>query len=874
MQTQFQFIADLAKKYNTYASDSETLFNELSKIPDTELNNILSEFEDDGTNFQPVNLLRAEVARRLLKGERISDALIEEIKINIRKKDTAYFNSVPQALLEALVKYPLSKRDMFANWQKFWSIFHSFFYRGKVKETVQLYLEQISNQILEDLNLRDYKSHWVDFVGSNNFGTDYCWIALYPIQKNTHKEAYQFFVRISTNPEAGRMAGHSLVTAEDDIINGVLNYDEAVTLLNKLKAEVITLNKKTRNYFKFAPGPQAVEWDDFYKNSIAALDYNDFNIPDISNIQSREDLNILFGFSADSQSNYSWNLWLFRTANIGDILFSGKGANTCVGIGVFEGEYYFDNSVKRYRHRRKVKWITDKVYNYKANTYKNYKNIFRVDAFNPTKVWRFLLDEYLRLYPELKQVFNTYNLVNSSITTDLDSPPDDPGETIEIDELNQINFWWLNANPSIWSISSYEVGSRQTYTSRNERGNKRRIYKHFQAVQPGDLMIGYESSPVKQIKGIFEVTKSLHQSQIEGEIIEFELIEKLEVPVHWNEIHNDPALEKCEVFINNQGSLFKLTEEEFDVIRNIIDNKNIVQENRLLTSTTIPYSYEDDEEKPFISKEDFLRTVSLLINKKNIILQGPPGVGKTFIARKVAYQMMGLVNDAQIEVVQFHQSYSYEDFIQGLRPGKKGFELRNGIFFNFCQQALAHPTRKFFFIIDEINRGNLSKIFGELLMLIETDKRNKKNAVKLTYAEDEEDKFFVPENLYLIGTMNTADRSLAIVDYALRRRFAFINLVPDYGIAFRSFLSAQGISETLIDHICSSVGKVNAKIKSDVNLGAGFQIGHSYFCTFKNNHDENNWLNEVLAFEIKPLLEEIWFDDISIVNEMMSFLTR
>ena len=133
-------------------------------------------------------------------------------------------------------------------------------------------------------------------------------------------------------------------------------------------------------------------------------------------------------------------------------------------------------------------------------------------------------------------------------------------------------------------------------------------------------------------------------------------------------------------------------------------------------------------------------------------------MGKTFIAKKIAYEIMGNMNDAQIEMVQFHQSYSYEDFIQGLRPNKKGFELRNGIFYNFCQQALAHPERQFFFIIDEINRGNLSKIFGELLMLIETDKRGEKYAIKLTYAEDEEDTFYVPENLYIIGTMNTADR--------------------------------------------------------------------------------------------------------------------
>ena len=226
-------------------------------------------------------------------------------------------------------------------------------------------------------------------------------------------------------------------------------------------------------------------------------------------------------------------------------------------------------------------------------------------------------------------------------------------------------------------------------------------------------------------------------------------------------------------------------------------------------------------------------------------------------------------------MVQFHQSYSYEDFIQGLRPSLKGsFDLQDGIFYSFCKRALAHSDRPFFFIIDEINRGNLSKIFGELMMLIETDKRKGEFALKLTYAEDEEDRFFVPENLYIVGTMNTADRSLAIVDYALRRRFAFVTLQPDYGDNFRTFITGKGISDSLADHICSSISKVNEKIIHDKNLGEGFQIGHSYFCSYSEGEDEGIWWNNILNFEIKPLLEEIWFDDPKTVNEVLKELAR
>jgi 5-methylcytosine-specific restriction protein B len=437
------------------------------------------------------------------------------------------------------------------------------------------------------------------------------------------------------------------------------------------------------------------------------------------------------------------------------------------------------------------------------------------------------------------------------------------------------NFWWLNANPAIWRISSWEKGEFQTYTSRNEKGNKRRIYKYFESAQKGDLIIGYESSPVKQIKALFEVSRGLHKRERDGkEVIEFELIEKLDVPVHWNELQNNPALKGCEVFINNQGSLFRLRDEEFDVIREIIDNKNILTEIQEKEGKVKEYTYKDDLEKPFISDSEFRLIVEVLRRKKNIILQGPPGVGKTFIARKIAYEMMGQRNDANIEMVQFHQSFSYEDFIQGLRPGVNGFELKNGMFYTFCQKAHAHPDRQFFFIIDEINRGNLSKIFGELMMLIEPDKRHERFALKLTYAEDELDRFFIPENLHIIGTMNTADRSLAIVDYALRRRFAFITLRPSFDEAFQSFVKSNGLSNEMIDRIIRSVKQVNEEIKKDINLGTGFQIGHSYFCANLDGMDETDWFREVVGFEIKPLLEEIWFDDqekvTRLLNEMLS----
>jgi len=872
MQTQFQYIIDLAKQYNGYSEKPNTLFEAINNLPKTSVEDIFKEYGDPDRDFKPVNLLRAEIARRLLQGQPINEPLVNEIKDKIRAKDVNYFNHYKEPFLKQIQEYELFKRDLFANWQNPWSVFHSFFYRGSIKETVLNYLEQIANDLLGKLELKDYTSHKVDFQGASNFGSTWSWLALYPITKDSHKDSYQFFIRFSAKPEAGQIAGWSIKEPNPNNLKQIETYSEAVNILQETKPAIIKLNKESRNYFKFAPGSQASEWERFHRDNIIAID---FNFEDLNKFESREAMNKEIGLKDDDKSNKTWNLWLFKTANIGDVVFATKGVNSCLGIGIIDGDYYFEGTKDNYKHRRKVKWITDKVYQYKSNTLKNYKNLFRPDTFSPTIVYEFILNEYVRLYPELAKIFAENNLKFSgeNIGLTIVAEPEVELEKND-DDAEPLNFWWLNANPKIWSISNHSEGQRQTYTTHNEKGNKRRIYKYFEAAKPGDLIIGYESTPTKQIKAIYEVTNGIHNTA-NGEEIEFELIEKLEIPVHWNDLKNNAALQQCEVFINNQGSLFKLTEDEYDIIREIIDNKNIITEKLLLTSNIKKYKFAEDSDKPFISEHDFLQTVTLLKRKKNIILQGPPGVGKTFIARKLAYEIMQEVKDANIEMVQFHQSYSYEDFIQGLRPTQKGgFDLRDGIFYSFCQRALAHPDRPFFFIIDEINRGNLSKIFGELMMLIEADKREEKFALKLTYAEDEEDRFYVPENLFIIGTMNTADRSLAIVDYALRRRFAFVTLQPDYGDNFRSFLSAKGLSAPLVEHICSSVTKVNGKIKEDVNLGEGFQIGHSYFCTYPANEDENKWWSEILSFELKPLLEEIWFDDSAKVTEILKQLSR
>lgn len=286
------------------------------------------------------------------------------------------------------------------------------------------------------------------------------------------------------------------------------------------------------------------------------------------------------------------------------------------------------------------------------------------------------------------------------------------------------------------------------------------------------------------------------------------------------------------------------------------------------------YSFTDDPERPFISEYKFDEIVEQLFRKKNIILQGAPGVGKTFLARKVAYKTIGTTKDENIEMVQFHQSYSYEDFIQGIRPNSKGeFKIRNGIFYDFCESAKKKPEEAFVFIIDEINRGNISKIFGELMMLLESDKRAPRYALRLTYSDNNDPKFYIPSNVYIIGCMNTADRSIAIVDYALRRRFAFCNIQPEFGEPFKKFLSSY-LNEDFISLICKKINKVNSAIRTSASLGAGLEIGHSYFCQLDNLGEisEKEWWKSICKFELFPYLQEICFDNESLYNQLCELL--
>lgn len=279
-----------------------------------------------------------------------------------------------------------------------------------------------------------------------------------------------------------------------------------------------------------------------------------------------------------------------------------------------------------------------------------------------------------------------------------------------------------------------------------------------------------------------------------------------------------------------------------------------------------PYTKEDFLSEVFMPEEEYDKLSGILRIKKNIILQGAPGVGKTFVAKRIAFSMMGVKDVERVMMVQFHQSYSYEDFIMGFRPSTDGFELKRGAFYNFCKKAEIDGDNDYFFIIDEINRGNLSKIFGELFVLIENDKRGV--SLQLLYSDE---KFSVPKNIYIIGMMNTADRSLAMLDYALRRRFAFFEIKPGFTTdGFREY--RMSLENEKFDKLIACVESLNNVISNDESLGDGFCIGHSYFCNLLPDTINDQILSGIVEYELIPLLKEYWFDEPTKVKDWSSNL--
>ena len=277
----------------------------------------------------------------------------------------------------------------------------------------------------------------------------------------------------------------------------------------------------------------------------------------------------------------------------------------------------------------------------------------------------------------------------------------------------------------------------------------------------------------------------------------------------------------------------------------------------------------------FLEKSSLELILTRLRSKQNLILQGPPGTGKTWLAKKLAHALIGYKDDSRVHRFQFHPNMSYEDFIRGYRPNQDGrLELVDGPFIQICETARGDIENDYVIVIEEINRGNPAQIFGEMLTLMEADKRNLGEALKLAYPRSADERFHVPPNVYVIGTMNIADRSIALVDLALRRRFAFVDLEPSFGDAWRKWVGGLGVDDEILRDIQARMIDLNATIAADRNLGPQFRIGHSVLTPTQEEigEDQAEWFRQKVVTEIAPLLDEYWFDDPSAVQAAKSSL--
>jgi 5-methylcytosine-specific restriction protein B len=278
-----------------------------------------------------------------------------------------------------------------------------------------------------------------------------------------------------------------------------------------------------------------------------------------------------------------------------------------------------------------------------------------------------------------------------------------------------------------------------------------------------------------------------------------------------------------------------------------------------------PYSIDDIlAEGCFLPQQRLVEMRDRLIQKKNLILQGPPGTGKSWLAKRLAYALIGQRDESKVRAVQFHPNLSYEDFIRGWRPStNKTLDLMDGPFLEMVDFASREPSSTHVVVIEEINRGNPAQIFGEMLTLLEADKRSPDEALELCYRRRDNERVFIPDNLYVIGTMNVADRSLALVDLALRRRFAFIDLEPAFGKTWHDWVRDKcGIDSGILTNIEERLNSLNEVIAADPSLGLQFRVGHSYVTPHVNmaTKDPRMWFRQVVLTEIGPLLDEYWFD--------------
>ena len=508
----------------------------------------------------------------------------------------------------------------------------------------------------------------------------------------------------------------------------------------------------------YSPGENAKFWDDNYQEGVMAIGWGKLgNLKDYKDGDAyKEKLRQYYG-AGTSHIQDACMLYNFAyDMKPGDIVFAKKGRSLIIGRGVVTSNYIYDENRNEQPNIRKVDWTN--CGEWKTDSFQVMKTLTNITLYTD------YIDKLNQLVDGSKEMLP------------------EPKESAEQ------HYWWLVANPKIWSISGMKVGEEQSYMLYNDEGHPRRIFQHFLNAQEGDVVIGYEATPTKQVVGLLTVSKAN-----DGQTVRFKKTEVFPAPVDFSTLKSTSGLENMEYMRNQQGTFFKVTEDEYDIIMDLVRGNNPLPQQKEKEK----YSKSDFLKEVYVGEDDYNRLEKLLKRKKNLILQGAPGVGKTFAAKRLAYAIMGEKDDNRVMQVQFHQNYSYEDFVIAYK--------------------------------DEM--------------------------------------FAVPSNLYIIGMMNTADRSLAMIDYALRRRFSFFEMKPGFNSpVFEEEIRKK--KDPRLDNLVKALIELNRVIENDDSLGSGFCIGHSYLCNLGDDYN----LQNIVEYDIIPMLREYWFDNDEKFNQQVQNL--
>ena len=636
-----------------------------------------------------------------------------------------------------------------------------------------------------------------------------------------------------------------------------------------------TAEEQERGYWLYVPGEGAGKWEEFRTAGIMALNWDRIGDPTSYPNEEAviEALEAGYGDWGGRPTGAAGMIRDFtRTMRPGDVVYARRGPTEIIGRGVVRSEFRYDDARPAYRCVRDIEWTH--VGSWLLDRRVGAVSLQRVTentSYNPAQLESLFRDRNASGASTASARAQGVGDSNQAKKHELQHWLYTPGEgAARWDEFRTAGIMALNWDRvgDLASFPDKESLLDALYTHYGDWGGRPRkaadsVWDYIHAMKPGDIV--YVRRSFNEIVGRGVVRSDYRYDEDRSS---FRAVRDVE----WTHVGSWPLEQRIgRLMLQRLTENTKYTPDQLNALIGIEDSHSSAsvderRGNNDLDEADEHYTSADFLNEVFLRPEDLEQMLGLLRRKKNLILQGAPGTGKTFAAKRLAYALMGQTDDSRVEVVQFHQSTAYEDVVVGLRPtAEGGFAAAEGVFARFCRRAAADPGRDYVFIIDEINRANISKAFGELLMLIEAEHRGE--ALRLPVSGE---LLSVPKRLHIIGMMNTADRGLALIDYALRRRFAFFEMRP--ALDHPGFLRhVEAVGSARLEALVDVVRRLNQRIAEDEALGPGFQIGHSYLCLPaagpENPAGTDADVTSVVRYELEPLVREYWFDNPAAMDE-------